>query len=353
MTTPERPSQPRPDCASPGETDRRGFLSRALLAAAGAGAAMSLEERILLAAAEDGTAGGPPKPGPEAQTLPCGQIGDLKISRMFLGGNLIGGWAHSRDLVYVSQLFKAYNNEPKVFETLALAEQQGINTILIDPVSQEVLEKYKKERGGKIQTMICVHPTTEEAPIRDQIRRLVDKGATTLYTHGHVTDEAIMNHRIEPLGRALDLIKKEGLKAGLGGHSIEMILAAEKNNLNPDYYVKTYHPDKYWSATPEAGREEWCWYKGLSSDHDKYHDNMFCLDAEKTAAVMETVKKPWVAFKVLAAGAIPPRIGFTSALRNGADFLCVGMFDFQIVDNVKLANEVLAKINERKRAWCA
>ena len=28
-----------------------------------------------------------------------GKIGDLELSRMFLGGNLIGGWAHARDLL--------------------------------------------------------------------------------------------------------------------------------------------------------------------------------------------------------------------------------------------------------------
>ena len=34
--------------------------------------------------------------------LPQAKIGNLALSRMILGGNLIGGWAHSRDLVYVS-----------------------------------------------------------------------------------------------------------------------------------------------------------------------------------------------------------------------------------------------------------
>lgn len=34
-------------------------------------------------------------------TLPMGKIGDLEVSRLFMGGNLIGGWAHARDLIYV------------------------------------------------------------------------------------------------------------------------------------------------------------------------------------------------------------------------------------------------------------
>ena len=66
-------------------------------------------------------------------TLPQGQIKDLKISRMILGGNLIGGWAHARDLIYVSKLVKAYHTDQKVFETFRLAESCGINTILTNP----------------------------------------------------------------------------------------------------------------------------------------------------------------------------------------------------------------------------
>ena len=41
--------------------------------------------------------------------LPRGRIGKFEISRLIMGGNLIGGWAHARDLLYVSSLFKAYN----------------------------------------------------------------------------------------------------------------------------------------------------------------------------------------------------------------------------------------------------
>ena len=49
--------------------------------------------------------------------LPRGNLGGLEVSRLILGGNLIGGFSHSRDLLYVSQLFKAYNTDRKVFET--------------------------------------------------------------------------------------------------------------------------------------------------------------------------------------------------------------------------------------------
>ena len=56
---------------------------------------------------------------------------------------------------------------------------------------------------------------------------------------------------------------------------------------------------------------------------------------------------------MLAAGAIRPAIGFDYAFRNGADFACVGMFDFQVAEDVKIANDVIAQLPDRRRAWCA
>jgi hypothetical protein len=65
---------------------------------------------------------------------------------------------------------------------------------------------------------------------------------------------------------------------------------------------------------------------------------------------MKDVKKPWIAFKIMAAGAIPPKDAFEYAFRNGADHLLVGMFDYEIADDVTLAKSVLAN-DKRDRPW--
>ncbi len=80
-----------------------------------------------------------------------------------------------------------------------------------------------------------------------------------------------------------------------------MPIACEKNKLNPDFYVKTFHTDRYWSATPEEDRKEYDWMR-KSVDHNANHNNMWCNNPEETAAFMEKVDKLWVAFKVMAAG---------------------------------------------------
>jgi len=142
------------------KTDRRCFLARGIAGAAGVGAAYSsIEENTLLAAMQDGAAQttGSAKPKTDIATgsLPCGKVGKVPISRLVIGGNLIAGWAHSRDLAYASSLFRAYNTEAKIFETLELAQACGINTIQFDAPSWPVVTKYNKSRTTKLQTVIC------------------------------------------------------------------------------------------------------------------------------------------------------------------------------------------------------
>jgi len=56
---------------------------------------------------------------------------------------------------------------------------------------------------------------------------------------------------------------------------------------------------------------------------------------------------------VLAAGAIHPSEGFKYAFDNGADFICVGMFDFQVRENAIIARDAIAGAATRPRPWRA
>ncbi|MCL4195770.1 MAG: hypothetical protein KJZ87_28800, partial [Thermoguttaceae bacterium] len=124
------------------KTDRRCFLARGIVGAAAVGAAYaSVEEKTLRAAIDEGATERKPKTDIVPGSLPCGKIGNVSMSRLLIGGNLIGGWAHSRDLMYASELFKSYNTEAKVFETLDLAMECGVNTIQLDPKCWPVVTK--------------------------------------------------------------------------------------------------------------------------------------------------------------------------------------------------------------------
>jgi uncharacterized membrane protein YphA (DoxX/SURF4 family) len=283
--------------------------------------------------------------------LPMGTLGKLKVTRLIMGHDLIAAIAHTRDLVYGSQLFKAYNTDRKVFETLELAERAGINTMFVNPVAMRVVKKYQDLTGSKIQTISLVYfPTPQE--LKTNIDRTIDSGVSTIYLFGGDADRYVKNGRVDVMGKGLDYIKSQGYMAGVCAHSIEVPIQCEKAGLDPDYYVKTLHSDDYWSATPLKDRVEFA-VTDEKLAHGRMHDNMWDLFPEKTIEFMETVKKPWIAFKVLAAGAFPPREGFRFAFENGGDFICVGMFDFQVVEDVNVAIDVLSSLKNRKRPWYA
>ena len=98
---------------------RRNFLQKSALASSAAALACGFEERNLLAQQTQPA----PAPGPaQPAGFPQGKLGKLSVSRLICGGNLISGFAHSRDLIYVSPLLRHYFTDEKVFETWALCE---------------------------------------------------------------------------------------------------------------------------------------------------------------------------------------------------------------------------------------
>jgi len=137
----------------------------------------------------------------------------------------------------------------------------------------------------------------------------------------------------------------------LASHTIDSLIACEEQGIIPDYYMKTMHHDQYWSAHPRENRFPFEVDGKKHLDHNRFHDNCFCLFPDKTTDFVNRAKVPVMGFKVLAAGAIIPEDGFNWAFQNGADFICVGMFDFQIVNDVNITIDVLGKLQGRTREW--
>jgi hypothetical protein len=262
--------------------------------------------------------------------LPVRKIGKVAVSRLIVGGNPISGNAHSRDLPYISSLMGHYFTDEKCVETLNICEECGINTAQLRTDSHivRILDKYWKQ-GGKMQWIAQIKPRKPDiSDIVNDVRTAFDNGAVGGYLQGQVADGLVQRGRIDLVLEALEKIRANGTIAGIGGHSLDVIIACEKAGMKPDFYMKTLHRCDYWSAN---GRPQ--------------NNNIWSVTPEKTIEFMKKVKRPWIAFKVLAAGAVHPREGFKYAFENGADFICVGMFDFQVRENVIIAKEILNKID--------
>ena len=343
------------------EVTRRGFVraGAAVGVAVGVGAAAARAAAGEDAAAKD--EGKKDEPKKDETGMPYGKIGDLKISRLILGSNPMGGGAHARDLIYVSRLMQAYNTQERLLRLLEQAEAAGINTILQGPTG--LVKKHNRTRGGKMRQILPLQLKKEHGAekIKRMLASLVRRGAAAVYVMGDRGDYLARDKRVDVIATALEVARGMGVLLGVGGHSLLTVVECEKNRIKPDFYVKTFHNDNYWSATPVENREPFCWYdkkggnsySGRTSDHGRFHDNIWCLDPRKTIEVMRRVEVPWIAFKVLAAGAIHPKDGFEFAFAGGADFIAVGMFDFQVRKNAAIAKDCVARLKNRDRPWRA
>ena len=224
----------------------------------------------------------------------------------------------------------------KVHETLAVCEEQGINTAIlrVNDHTIRIITKYWDELGGKMQWI-----AQAKIPAKDphlDINRAVDAGAQAVYVHGGVGDSCVQSGQIDVVAEALEYIKQQGVVAGVAGHMLATVKAYEEANLNPDFYMKTINSKSYWSA-------------GIMPRHD----SVWSETPEDTVKFMEKLEKPWIGYKVLGAGAIKPAEGFRYAYESGADFICAGMFQFQVVEDVITAKGILAGKLNRSRAWCS
>jgi hypothetical protein len=110
--------------------------------------------------------------------------------------------------------------------------------------------------------------------------------------------------------------------AGVGGHMLQGAIACEREKIPVDFYFKTLNTAGYRCDSPD-----------------------------ETMEFFKKVEKPWIAYKVLGAGVLHPRKGFRHAFQNGADFICAGMFDFQVLEDVLTARRILAEKLDRARPW--
>lgn len=309
------------------EISRRTFVTASLAASAGAAIAAD--------AGSAAVAGAPSKPAAPRGELPKGKIKELQLSRLMLGGNLLTHFTHSRDLRYVYELAKHYNTKEKILETFAIAESQGINTVVLQGITP-FLKEYREKRGGKIQ---CIFGPI--APVNDglvaytrAVQEVVDAGVDAVYFWGVHADALVSQKKIDLIGKAVEIGKSHGVPSGVAAHNLDVVVECERNKVGADFYIKTLHHHNYPSAKLNF-------------------DSSWCSNPEETIQFMKTVEKPWIAFKVMAAGAIPPQLAFPNAYRNGADFLIAGMFDFQVEVDVKIALGAIKQASNRKRPWRA
>ena len=257
-------------------------------------------------------------------------IGGRQVSRFILGSNPFSGFSHQgrerdSDMVH-------YWTCDRIKALLREAESLGVNTIIarMDFHIVRVLMEHWDE-GGALQWFGQTCP--ELGAPEPSLRRLANYGGPACHIHGGYADHLTANGRLEELKPTVDYAKSLGIAIGLAGHNTETIRWAEEN-LDLDYYMCCYYHPISRKQDPEhrPGTDE------------RYRE----VDREAMTDLIQTLSRPVIHYKVLAAGRNDPAEAFAFAagkVRPG-DACCVGIYagddEGMLAEDVRLLGDALA-----------
>jgi hypothetical protein len=241
--------------------------------------------------------------------LQYSQFGDLKVSKIIIGGNPFSGFSHQsfeRD-----QEMLDYYTDEQIIQVLKKAETLGINTLLAraDDHIIGIVKEYRNQ-GGKLQ---WIAQTASELDMEIAIQKAIDNKAVACYIHGGIVDNYYANDKMELIPSVIKMIRDAGLSAGIAGHKTEVFLWAEKN-MSCDFYMCSYYNPIY---------------RDVEASHR--HGTVEEFKEEDCARMLQTIQhltKPVIHYKILAAGRIDPVMGFQRAAKamRSNDAVCVGIF---------------------------
>jgi hypothetical protein len=246
------------------------------------------------------------------------RLGTYHISRLICAGNPFAGYAHAGDLSYVSRLMREYFTDERIAETLQICHANGINTALIEVEDNilRALDLYEARMGHRIQWICQIPPDRTQIGVmkhmRQQIQIAADHQAICAFIQGAATEQMFLEDRAEEFRELIALMKEKDIVPGVCSHHPAIIEQAEELDMGAEFYMLTVNRVGY-----------------------------VCQDPEAAKRTMAHIDKPFIGFKVLGAGRDRPEPGFRHAFEAGATFIAVGMFDFQVSENVELVESIL------------
>jgi hypothetical protein len=256
-------------------------------------------------------------------------IGDLKLSRLVLGSNPFSGFSHqgiNRDERMVHHYTTA-----RIKETLFEAERLGVTALVArsDFHIMRMLLEYRDD-GGKLAWLAQTCP--EVGSSEECVRRAARAGAVACHIHGGVMDHLVAEGRAGEVAQAIALIRSTGMKAGIAGHTVAVFEWAE-NHLDVDYYLCCYYNPTSRANDPEH----------VHGAVEEYREQ----DRQAMTDLIQTLSRPAIHYKVLAAGRNDPEEAFAYCCgrMRPQDMVCIGVFSGD--DPQMLEKDV--RIYERQR----
>jgi hypothetical protein len=270
--------------ADTGPGERRRFLKQI-----SAGAVAALGTPVVLPSARAAADGeeAPPSPTPGGP-LPTIAIGPHRLTRLIAGSNPIGGYSHStRNL---AEHMKEYFTLDRIVAFVERCEKAGINAWQTGHGPNEKVVgalRTLRERGSKVHWLCLAWQGAGHRPLKE----VVALEPIAVVHHGGVTDSLFRKNRAE---KVHDFVKKAhdlGVLAGVSSHNPDNIAYVEDKGWENDFFMTCFYNV---SRPAEEIRDR----LGTVMLGEPFLES----DPDVMSAVIQKVKRPCLAFKILAAG---------------------------------------------------
>ena len=262
------------------------------------------------------------------------QVGSFSISRLMLGGNPFSGFSHQNQAI--DGEMREYYTKDRIISVLLDAEKLGINCLVAraDDHVLDILAAYGLP-NRPVQWLAQTAPEAGSPIISAE--RAARAGAIGSHIHGGVMDYYLAQNRLEEVTGIISQIRGLGLLAGIAGHKPEVFEWA-RDHLDVDYYMCSYY-----NPTPRDQHAE-----HIHGSLEQFLDE----DREKMVALVPTLPKPVIHYKIFAAGRNHPEAAFTYAAQHmrPQDMACIGVFPKHnprmLDEDVRLFLDAVQKVEE-------
>lgn len=250
-------------------------------------------------------------------SMPTIRIGPYEVSRFICGGNPFSGFSHMSDVKSDHFRRTLRDNIPKILSILEAGRAEGM-TAFLSRGDEHMFEVIRRLRDTACRDLVWMTQTAPERPsVEENIDEIVGCGTQMIYLHGGFVKRLYDDGQIERARDYLKRIHDAGTPAGMASHEPKAHLYAEEHGFETDFHCVPMR-----SIPEEPGVVD---------------DETLAVD------VANTLSKPVILYKVLAAGRIAPKAAFEyvfSRVKRDDFALCVGTtYEEEIVYDIDLLKE--------------
>ena len=257
--------------------------------------------------------------------LPTVDFCGIQVTRLVIGANPFGGYSHQnpeRD-----QAMREYHSVERIKETWARAEAAGINTMITNNETPHVIQAVREylSGGGRLQWIAQVNRRAK-TDMTLAVQEAVEIGCKAIYFHGAQADGLYSQRDAKTLETWCATVRAHGIPVGVAGHAVETHRCVDSLNLVDFHTV--------------------CFFN-CGSLHDGKGEKFRLRDVAPAAETIRGIRKPCIAYKIMGAGRIDPKMALEFALTSikPTDVVNVGMHrgdkDNMVEENAATVREIL------------